>query len=202
MVLAIEKERHLGDKAFVFMLARRLFLAFILFGIAVILQEIMPSLLQGSVAGNIVQDSFRGMTPIATASFVQYAINGVYLLSYLVLAAGFIITILEYFNYTYMVQEFDLLVKHGILNKQEISIPYRQMQNVNVQRGILYQLLGFSRVVIESAGHEEHGMAHSEIMLDPMDSTTASELREFLERRIGVQVVENEKVVDREMKNL
>ena len=46
-------------------------------------------------------------------------------------------------------------IKRGILSKTENAIPYRQMQNVDVERSFMFQMLGLSRLIILTAGHED-----------------------------------------------
>jgi uncharacterized membrane protein YdbT with pleckstrin-like domain len=67
------------------------------------------------------------------------------------------------------------------------------MQNVDVTRPLFYRILGLSRLVILSAGHEqvEEG-DQTDTVFDPIDSEIAEEIRTLLGRRIGVQVIEHE----------
>jgi uncharacterized membrane protein YdbT with pleckstrin-like domain len=85
----------------------------------------------------------------------------------------------------------------------ELTIPYRQMQDVDIERGFFHQMTGTSRVVINSAGHEEPAARfrpeeETNIILDPVDVALAEDVRLFLQRKIGVQVVEGERESDRE----
>lgn len=75
------------------------------------------------------------------------------------------------------------------------------MQDINIDRPLVYRILGVSRVVIDSAGHEEFGESRSEtdIVLEPIDEKLAREIRDMLQRRIGVQIVEDEKEADLEI---
>ena len=122
--------------------------------------------------------------------FLGFLLAFVSLLSYY---AGFLISWLTYRNYIFMLEEYDLKIRKGILSKQEISIPYRQIQDVSVNRSITYRLLGLSRLVLTTAGQEEPGVPdETDGVLDPLDRNLAEQVRQELERRIGVQLVENE----------
>src|SRR3989338_602589 len=55
-----------------------------------------------------------------------------------------IITWLKYSTYLFALDEHAFRVKCGILNKKEVTIPYRQIQNVNIERDISYRILGLS----------------------------------------------------------
>ncbi|MDE1941084.1 MAG: PH domain-containing protein, partial [Patescibacteria group bacterium] len=112
---------------------------------------------------------------------------------------GLFVAWLEYRNYAFRFEEFDLAVRRGVISTETVSIPYRQIQDLNIQRDLIYQILGLSRLVIDSAGHEEKGERNeTDIILEPLYKETAEEIRGFLERRIGVQVVIDEKEADRE----
>jgi len=135
------------------------------------------------------------------SSYIVYGINGVFVISLILIIVGFIIGWLEYINYAYTLSEFDLRMRRGVLNRREISIPYRQIQDVDIDRNFANILLGLSRIVMQTAAHEEadeKGM--TEVVLEPVDKAIALDLRDILERRIGVQVVEDEKAADVEEK--
>jgi len=137
----------------------------------------------------------------ATAStIVTGGVMTILIISLAICLVEVVIARLEYRNYTYTFGEFDLIMKEGIIDKRENSIPYRQIQDVNVERNLAHQFMGLSRLVMRTAGHEEseeHEMA--EIILEPIDKAMAEEIRTMLQRKVGVQIVEDEKVADREM---
>jgi uncharacterized membrane protein YdbT with pleckstrin-like domain len=87
----------------------------------------------------------------------------------------------------------------GVLNKKQTVIPYRQIQSIDVVRNVSHQMLGLSKVVILTAGHEEadeRGLV--EVRLDPVDKDRAELIRELLQRKIGVEVVKTEREADLE----
>ena len=108
-------------------------------------------------------------------------------------AFGVVVNYLRYHFFKFTLEEFGLRLRRGVLRVEEISIPYRQMQNVDVTRPLFYRILGLSRLVILSAGHEqvEEG-DQTDTVFDPIDSEIAEEIRTLLGRRIGVQVIEHE----------
>ncbi len=78
----------------------------------------------------------------------------------------------------------------GILDRTETAIPYRQMQDVDIARPLAYRLFGLSKIVFQTAGHEEpneHGM--TEIVLEPIGKDRANEIRTLLGSKIGIQIV-------------
>lgn len=46
-------------------------------------------------------------------------------------------------------------IRRGVLSKTENAIPYRQIQNVDIERNFMFQMLGLSRLIILTAGHED-----------------------------------------------
>lgn len=112
---------------------------------------------------------------------------------------GVLVNYLRYVCFKFTLEEFGLRMRKGVLRVEEISIPYRQMQNVDVTRPLFYRILGLSRLVILSAGHEqiEEG-DQTDTVFDPIDSEIAEEIRTLLGRRIGVQVIEHETEADKQ----
>ena len=146
----------------------------------------------GSSLGSGVQISSGSLNTISLVLYLLFA--GIILVSIIAILIGLIISFLDYKNYTFKFEEFDLIVRRGFLNKEQTSIPYRQIQDTDIEQSLIYQAFGVSRVVIITAGHENSGMNDNlETVLEPIDTTLAEEIRGALQSRIGVQVVESEK---------
>ncbi len=82
-------------------------------------------------------------------------------------------------------------LRTGIFRKQEIAIPYRQIQNVTIERSLYQQLAGVSRLDIVTAGEDDASTAENEAraVLDGVDKDVALTLQEDLLRRADVQRV-------------
>lgn len=110
-------------------------------------------------------------------------------------AAVFLITVLVswliYSRYKFALGEDALKVKHGILNKTETAIPYRQIQNVDLERDLWFQMMGLSRIVILTAGHDDDkpGEDEAEGILPALDKDTAEWLQAELLKRANTQRV-------------
>lgn len=99
-----------------------------------------------------------------------------------------------YRNYTFTLEDYGIKMKKGIFYTKEISIPYRQIQNVNVNRSMIYQMFRISRLVIITAGEDDNKGAMGEStdsVFDPIDADIAEEIRSLLQKKIGVQIVED-----------
>jgi uncharacterized membrane protein YdbT with pleckstrin-like domain len=100
---------------------------------------------------------------------------------------------LVYVNYKFCVGENALKIKRGIFTKEEVAIPYRQIQDVTIERDLSYQLLGLSKVVILNAGREDskEGEADAEGILPALDKDMAEKMRDDLLTRANVEKVQD-----------
>jgi membrane protein YdbS with pleckstrin-like domain len=57
-----------------------------------------------------------------------------------------------YDSFYYALDETGFQKEYGIINKISVSIPYQQIQNVNITRSLADRMLGLSRINIETAG--------------------------------------------------
>ncbi len=116
----------------------------------------------------------------------------------LIFFAGFIIAlfigiIAGYFAYTsfkYRITENGFSVERGIASKQETSLPFHQIQNVDVEQSALYRLFGLCDLVILTAGHEDKmdkSKNESEIVLAGIETDTAHQLQTYLIERSNIQ---------------
>ena len=69
-----------------------------------------------------------------------------------VLSVLIFIALLAYNNFTYEVTEDGLFIEFGIVHKKTITVPFSQVQNVNIERSLIDRFLGLARISIETAG--------------------------------------------------
>jgi uncharacterized membrane protein YdbT with pleckstrin-like domain len=110
-----------------------------------------------------------------------------------VFAVSFFIGWLVYSNYKFSLGDDSLKIKRGILEKEEVAIPYRQIQDVDIKRDLSFQMMGLSRIVILTAGHEDEADDASEGILPALDQDLAEWLQAELLKRANVQKVTEEK---------
>ena len=67
----------------------------------------------------------------------------------------FFVTYLNYANFEFFLDADALKIRQGILSKSETAIPYRQIQNVDIEQDLSDRLWGVARLAILAAGHEE-----------------------------------------------
>ncbi len=112
-----------------------------------------------------------------------------------VFGVTFLVAWLIYSNYKFALGEDSLKIKRGILEKEEVAIPYRQIQDVDIERDISFQMMGLSRILILTAGHEDVGKQggdDSEGILPALDKDLAAWLQQELLRRANIQKVTEE----------
>ena len=67
---------------------------------------------------------------------------------------------MSYSRFLYEITNDGIKIEQGIIWKKYSSIPYERVQNVDIQRGIIARMFGFSTVQIETAGQSGYG-SHS-----------------------------------------
>ncbi len=181
-MIPLNEEQHLGRRAFYLMWARNVVFALLFFLIAIGLIIVLPIIVKFQIADPVV---------------ISYFISGFWVAGFLLFVIGTIQAILRYHFYTFTLEEFGLKMNRGILHQKEISIPYRQIQDVNIDRPLIYRFFGLSTLVMLTAAHEEANEKEmAEVVLEPVNRDIAEELSGMLKRKIGVQIVEDEAVAD------
>lgn len=109
---------------------------------------------------------------------------------YLILAivVGEIYARMAYNRWFYEFTEHQLRMERGIIWKKYSNLPYERVQNVDITRGILARMLGFSSVHIQTAGFSYaangRGMG-SEGHIPAVTMHEAEQIREFLMKKIS-----------------
>ena len=127
--------------------------------------------------------------------YVDYAAWGCLAIFLVMLGVMLVLTWLEYTTYKYCLGDNSLKIKRGILNKEEVAIPYRQIQDVDIKRDLYFQMMGLSRIVILTAGQEDENPkdSESEGVLPALDKDLAEWLQQQLLEKANVQKIVEEK---------
>lgn len=114
--------------------------------------------------------------------FLRFGFMLVALLVFLLLAVAFLvsvgITFLQNYQFTVSLDEKELVLKRGLLEKKRTTVPLKRIQSVQMVENPLRQLFGYVTLVVDSAGGggEEHS---DSIKLVPL--MKKREARELLE---------------------
>lgn len=193
-MIPLGQEQRLGHKTFILFLSKKTTTSLVLLCVAVILGMSKDIVAQGLVsfmklAGTVNPGAIQAISD-ATSGFALALL----LISIIMFIVGYIISKIHYNNYTFTLEEFDLKLKRGLFNVKEISLPYRQIQSVDITRTLFHQFFGVCRLVMITAGHEdEKEHDETDTVFDPIDTDLAEEVRLFLQRKIGIQIVETER---------
>jgi len=174
----------LGKKVFWLFFLQMTPVAFILLIISVILFVLsFQPFLATTFLGNM-QNYVLGATLIS------------FLISLVIFSGAFIFAQLTYKNYLFSISDDSFKIKRGILSKTENAIPYRQIQNVDIERSLMFQMLGLSRLIILTAGHEDEkpsggsaGDDEAEGVIPAVDQKLAEWLQTELLKRADIQKV-------------
>ncbi len=200
-MLVIGKPQNLGKKTLMLILARRTSVGFVVFMAAIILATVSPAV-SLMIVNLMSLSGSSGHSAIANISGAVSSFSVMALLAGIILImVGIIIGLIQYRNHIFILDEFSLKFRRGIFDQMEVSIPYRQIQDMNIVRTIPHRIFGVSRLIMITAGREDtadHNEADT--IFDPIDADLAVDIRVFLERKIGVQVIERMVQADKEEK--
>jgi len=93
---------------------------------------------------------------------------------------------MAYNRWFYEFTESQLRIERGIIWKKYSNIPYERVQNVDITRGIIARMLGFSTVNIQTAGfsYTPKGGASTEGYIPAVPIAEAERIREFIMHKI------------------
>lgn len=78
------------------------------------------------------------------------------LITVLIVTVYFIILILiaetNYKNFEFEISEMAFRIQYGVFHKYSVNIAFDQIQNINIRRSVIDQILGLSHIEIETAG--------------------------------------------------
>lgn len=94
---------------------------------------------------------------------------------------------MSYTRWFYEFSEDNLKLERGIIWKRYSNVPYERVQNVDIRRGIIARLSGFSEVYIQTAGYgaAPKGGAFAEGYIPAMNIEEAEHIRDFLMKKIS-----------------
>ena len=166
----------LGGKAFWLFFFQNAIASFALLFMAIILIVLRFMDLSNTPFGDIQS----AITSAASIVFLFFIVS---------LLVAYLIAWLLYSHFQFMLDHDSLQISHGILFKTQDSIPYRQIQNINIEQDIIFQMLGVSRLVVLTAGHEEG--KNTKGVIPAIDSDAAIFLKDMLLQKSDVQKTEN-----------
>lgn len=138
----------------------------------------------------------RTFAPLPYSRYIGVAAVSAFVVFFIALAYAALAGWIIYKSHGYLLADDALRIKQGVLTRQEIAIPYRQIQNIDIERTLSQRMMGLSRLIILTAGHEDQGKSESEGILPAMDKRLADELQQELIKRTNVEKVVEEPNTD------
>lgn len=124
---------------------------------------------------------FKGVGNIGAITLSVVVFTVVYLI--IVIVVGEIYSRMAYNRWFYEFTDRSLKKEKGIIWKKYSDIPYDRIQNVDIHRGIIARMLGFSSISIQTAGYSASGL--SEGYIPAVSIEEAERIREFVLKKIG-----------------
>jgi membrane protein YdbS with pleckstrin-like domain len=153
---------------------------YILFGILVIFFGLF-----GPLAGLILILSNSGSSVINYFLILSLSIIG-YIAIVIILSE--IYARMSYNRWFYEFNDDGLKLERGIIWKRYSNIPYERIQNVDVHRGIIARMLGFSSIMIQTAGYSAQpgyfAQPQAEGYIPAVEMNEAEKIRNFVIKKI------------------
>ena len=178
--------QRLGLRALILYIVKGL-LPGIIFGILTLVVLSAKNL----IIGGFVNSGYASVDAIN--KIILFVIGGMYIVSILLLAFGLLINLIHYFSCRFGMDDYAFKLHRGLISRNEITIPYHQIQDVNVDQSIIGGLFGIGKLIILTAGNEDKDKngEENEVVFDIIDISTAKYLQKTLTEKSSVQLVRN-----------
>ena len=127
------------------------------------------------IVGLLLMGSFaKSLAAIVLLSILIYII--------FVIAASEIYARMSYNRWFYEFTDDGLKLERGIIWKRYSNVPYERIQNVDLHRGIIARMLGFSSIMIQTAGYSSH--PYAEGYIPAVEMNEAEKIRSWVMKKI------------------
>lgn len=172
-------DQKLGIKVFYYYLSRR-----VPFGLLLLIVSFICYFSKSFLASLLF---FIFPVNMAT-SIINYIVIALFVISVLYILFEILRSWLDYINCTFTVSEQSFNITRGILNKKEVFIPYRQIQDISIEQSFYNKMMGISKLIILTAGNDNNDkVGESEGIFQVIDSNLAQVLQKDLLERTNVQ---------------
>lgn len=119
---------------------------------------------------------------VSTSSILTLVLLSIFGYILFVIIVSEIYARMSYNRWFYDFNNEGLRLERGIIWKRYSNIPYKRIQNVDVHRGIIARMLGFSSLMIQTAGYS--AQPHAEGYIPAVEMNQAEQLRNFVMKKI------------------
>lgn len=124
---------------------------------------------------------------LGTAFITIISVFLLYILAVIIL--GEVYARMAYNRWFYEFTPNQLRLERGIIWKRYSNVAYERIQNVDITRGIIARIIGFSTVNIQTAGYSAPAgksfAAHAEGYIPAVSKQEAEQIREFVIKKIS-----------------
>ena len=132
--------------------------------------------------------TYKTFTIVFGSSFFSGLLLFLLIFIIFVLIIGEIYARMAYNRWFYEFNDDGLRLERGVVWKRYSNVPYERIQNVDVHRGIIARILGFSTIEIQTAGYSAYyggrGM-HSEGHIPAVSIHEAEQIRQFVMKHVS-----------------
>ena len=76
-------------------------------------------------------------------------------------------TLIKHYDFTVVVKDDELLIKRGLFEQKQLTIPFNRIQAVQIKEELLRQPFGYASIILESAGYSDEQQALNSTTLYP-----------------------------------
>jgi uncharacterized membrane protein YdbT with pleckstrin-like domain len=149
--------------------------------------------LGAAAGGNVLPPFSEWVSANTTVAAIVRIVAGILPIAILIaIVVALVLAYGWYYSFRYKIEDNDISFENGLIDIQEISVPFRQIQNVDIEQSVLYRIFSLANLVILTAGHEDpmHGKKNeSEILMQALNVQEARRLQQYLLDRANVQKV-------------
>jgi len=169
-----------------------LFFFFFKFGLPAIALFLLEIMILGALSGGKNLPPFSEMLSANSTAMtvVQIAAGIVPLLIMLAAACAVAMAYISYWAFSYKIEYNYLSIVKGIVNRKKISIPFRQIQNVDIEQTLVNRFFGLVSLVIMTSGNDDPQHTKdkaTEIVMPPLNAVEGLHLQQHLLDRSNVQ---------------
>jgi putative membrane protein len=114
---------------------------------------------------------------IGTNSMGKYSIFMTAFIA-IIAIASLVSPVLKYLYFTFHIEEDELIIQKGLLQKERKSIPLERIQSININQNVVQRILGIVSLEVDTAGSKG-----KELEIPGLEKAFASEFKELLQER-------------------
>lgn len=172
----MNNRQKLGSKVFYYYISRKISL-----GIFVLVASIIIASFKTEIFNMVSK-----LAPVdISILIVNYFVWGLFILSAAILIFSVFLAWVKYLSCDFTLDENAFNIRRGLLTKKEVSIPYRQIQNINIEQSFAHKMMGIGRLVVLTDGDREE----TDGVFDVIDYNLSKEVRDFILKRTNLQAV-------------